>query len=72
VTDTSSFELVTRLEVGPTGGNVSFRPDGRFAYVTVTGANSVAVVDVPALEVVTQLPTGSKPMGLALFPPPAG
>lgn len=72
VTDTSSFELVKRLEVGPTGGNVSFRPDGQFAYVTVTGADSLAVVDVQALEVVAHLSTGSKPMGLALFPSAAG
>ena len=39
------FRQLRRVEVGPGPGNVSFRPDGKYAYVTVGGLNAVAVID---------------------------
>jgi YVTN family beta-propeller protein len=50
---------------------VAFRPDGRYAYVTVTGENKVAVIDMDSLEVVKELPAGQEPWGLAVMSPPA-
>jgi YVTN family beta-propeller protein len=46
---------------------VSFRPDGKYGYVAVTGENVVAVVEMESLEVETKLRTGEEPMGLIVL-----
>jgi hypothetical protein len=46
---------------------VSFRTDGRFGYVAVTGENTVAVVEMESLEVEKKLHTGESPMGLIVL-----
>lgn len=56
-----------RLEVGQNNANVSFRPDGKYGYVAVTGEDTVAVVEMESLEVEKQLPAGEEPMGLILL-----
>ena len=49
---------------------VAWTPDGRYAYVTVTGENKVAVIDTARMEVVKELPTGKQPWGLVIMPSP--
>ena len=61
------FRQLKRVEVGPGPGNVSFRPDGKYAYVTVGGLNAVAVIDMTALTVETMLPAGRTPFGIVLL-----
>ena len=65
--DPHSGKLLKRLEVGQSGANVSFRPDGKFGYVAVAGENTVAVVEMESLEVEKKLPTGKEPMGLIVL-----
>ena len=65
--DPQSGKLVKRLEIGQNGANVSFRPDGKFGYVAVTGENVVAVVEMESLEVETRLTVGEEPMGLIVL-----
>src|SRR5207248_2171102 len=60
---------------GPEGGDISpdgrqpegilILPDGSRAYVAVAGENTVAVLDLKALEVSARIPTGKGPDGMA-------
>jgi DNA-binding beta-propeller fold protein YncE len=59
--------LIRRLEVGQNNANVSFRPDGKFGYVAVTGENAIAVVEMESLEVESRLRAGEGPMGLIVL-----
>ena len=45
---------------------MSFRPDGKYCYVAVTGENAVAVIEMEALEVENHLDVGEEAMGLIL------
>jgi DNA-binding beta-propeller fold protein YncE len=65
--DPKDGKLVKRLEVGRQGANVSFRPDGAYGYVAVTGLNEVAVVEMESLEVEKRLAVGEGPMGLIVL-----
>ena len=65
--DPKSGKLLKRLEVGQNGANVSFRPDGKYGYVAVTGENEVAVVEMESLEVENRLKVGEGPMGLIVL-----
>ena len=59
--------MIKRLKVGQNGANVSFRPDGKYGYVPVTGENEVAVVEMESLEVENRLEVGEEPMGLIVL-----
>ena len=61
--------VVERIEVGGAQANVSFMPDGRIAYVTVTGRNEVVAIDMTELAVVGRIATGEEPMGIVVFDP---
>jgi YVTN family beta-propeller protein len=53
----------------PTGGEpraVALSVDARFAYVTQSARNAVAVVDASSRTVTATIPTGAKPAGLLL------
>ena len=69
VLDRDSGQAVTRIEVGQPQANTSFSLDGGLAFVSVTGANEVAVIDMASLAVVSRIPTGAAPMGLVVFDP---
>jgi len=43
-------------------------PDGRFAYVTNIYANSVSVIEVKDLKVVSTIPVGKGPNGISVTP----
>jgi len=63
-------KVVKRLDIGADGANIGFTADSRTAFVAVTGANNVAVIDLNALAVTTHIPVGQWPGGLIVFPPP--
>ncbi len=67
VLDRQTGVEVKRIEVGATQANPSFAPDGAIAFVSVMGADEVAVIDMAQLAVVGRIKTGSKPMGLVLL-----
>lgn len=46
--------------------------DGRHLFLSLSGADRIAVIDVPAREVVGYLPAGSSPDGIAWSPVPVG
>lgn len=64
VFDARTYKEVKRLNVGQGGSNIGFAKDGKFAFISVTGANSVAVVDMTKLDVVDQIQAGTQPTGL--------
>ena len=64
VFDARTHKEVKRLNVGQGPANVGFSKDGKTAFIAVTGANAVAVVDLARLDVVDQIRAGSQPWGL--------
>src|SRR5688572_30908894 len=64
VFDAKTYKEVKRLNVGQGGSNIGFSKDGLTAFISVTGANAVAVVDMARLDVVEQLKAGTQPTGL--------
>jgi DNA-binding beta-propeller fold protein YncE len=64
VFDAKTYKEVKRLNVGQGGSNIGFTRDGAFAFISVTGANAVAVIDMARLDVVEQLKAGAQPTGL--------
>ena len=71
VLEQATGKTVQRIDVGGPQANVSFLPDGATAYVTVTSRNEVVAIDMVELAVVSRIPAGKEPMGLALFDPTA-
>jgi len=69
VLDRESYRVVKRIEVGQPQANASFTPDGATAFVTVTGRDEVAVIDMQELAVAARIKTGGQPMGLVLLDP---
>jgi YVTN family beta-propeller protein len=67
VLDLQTGREVTRIDVGAAQANASFSEDGAIAFVTVTGADSLAVIDMNQLVVIDTLNVGAQPMGLALL-----
>ena len=64
VFDAKRFKEVKRLTIGQGGTNIGFSKDGKTAFIAVTGANSVAVIDVQKLAVESQIKAGREPQGL--------
>ena len=64
VFDARTFKEVKRLTIGPGGTNIGFSKDGKTAFVAVTGANRVAVIDVAKLTLESQIRAGTEPQGL--------
>ena len=52
--------LVGGVEVGHSPNWVTITPDSRFAYVSLAGSNSVSVIDIQAVKVVTEIKTGGQ------------
>jgi len=53
--------------VGQGASNIGFTRDGATGFMSVTGANSVAVIDMARLNVVSQLKAGMQPQGLIVL-----
>jgi DNA-binding beta-propeller fold protein YncE len=60
-------KAVQRIDVGGPQANASFMPDGTIAYVTVTGRDEVAAIDMEQLAVVGRIAAGQAPMGLIVL-----
>ena len=56
----------SELPVGPEPGGVALSVDKRFAYVTVSSQDEVAVVDLAILTVVERIPVGRLPWAIAV------
>jgi len=69
IRDGRTGKKVKRIEVGPGSANIGFTPDAKTAYVSVTGTNQVAVIDLTSLTVASQIPVGNQPVGLIVMLP---
>jgi DNA-binding beta-propeller fold protein YncE len=67
VFDSKTYKEVARLAVGQGGSNIGFTRDGATAFMSVTGANAVAVIDMGKLNVVSQIKAGTMPQGLIIL-----
>ena len=66
--DTATDAVVARVPVGLHPAHVVLTPDGRFAYVTNGGENTVSVADVSAQRVVSTITVGAYPHGVRISP----
>src|SRR5579859_2322199 len=64
VFDAKSYAEVARLAVGQGGTNIGFTRDGATAFMSVSAANAVAVIDMAKLDVASQIKAGTQPQGL--------
>ena len=64
VFDARTYKEVKRLVIGPGGTNIGFSKDGHTAFIAVTGANRVAVVDMRTLALESSIKAGNDPQGL--------
>ena len=65
VIDATTRKDVKQLNLGGGAAGILIAPDGARAYVAVSMADKVAVVDLKTLEVVGQIDAGKQPDGLA-------
>ncbi len=65
VLDASTRKEVKQLNLGGGSAGILIAPDGSRAYVAVTMADKVAVVDLRTLEVAGQISAGKQPDGMA-------
>ncbi len=66
--DTATDTVVATVRVGLHPAHVVLTPDGRFAYVTNGGENTVSVVDTEARRVAATIPVGAYPHGIRISP----
>jgi YVTN family beta-propeller protein len=66
--DTATDGVVAKVPVGMHPAHVVLTPDGRFAYVTNGGENTVSVVDTSAQRVVATIAVGAYPHGVRISP----
>jgi YVTN family beta-propeller protein len=66
--DTESHAVAAKVPVGKHPAHVVLTPDGRFAYVTNGGENTVSVVDTEARKVVATIAVGAYPHGIRISP----
>jgi YVTN family beta-propeller protein len=65
VLDASTRKEVKQLNLGGGSAGILIAPDGSRAYVAVSMADKVAVIDLKTLEVTGQIDTGKQPDGMA-------
>lgn len=68
VIDTVNNKVMARIPVGQHPAHVVLTPDGRHAYVTNGGDNTVSVVDASEHRVVATIPVGLYPHGIRISP----
>ena len=66
VFDAKTFKEVKRLTIGYGGTNIGFSKDGKTAFIALTGADAVAVVDLPKLALERRIRAGTEPQGLII------
>ena len=65
VIDVTTRKEVKQLSLGGGSAGILMQPDGARAYVAVSAANKVAVIDLNTLQVTGEIETGRGPDGLA-------
>lgn len=65
VVDVLAPRELQRVTVGRQPGQAAIAPDGKRLYVTVTGENALATIDLDSLDV-SRVPTGARPTGVAV------
>ncbi len=65
ILDAQTHKEIKRMKLGANVEGILVEPDGLRAYVAVTGANKIAVIDLKTLEVSSHIPTGNGPDGMA-------
>jgi YVTN family beta-propeller protein len=65
VIDAATRKEVKQMSLGGGAAGILMAPDGSRAYVAVSSADKVAVVDLKTLEVVGEISAGKQPDGLA-------
>jgi YVTN family beta-propeller protein len=65
ILDASTRKEVKQLNLGGGAAGILIAPDGSRAYVAVSSADKIAVIDLKTLEVVGQINAGKQPDGLA-------
>jgi YVTN family beta-propeller protein len=65
VIDAATRKEVKRLSLGGGSAGILMQPDGSRAYVAVSGANKVAVIDLKTFQVAGEIRTGRGPDGMA-------
>jgi YVTN family beta-propeller protein len=65
VIDAATHKEVKQLNLGGGAAGILIAPDGSRAYVAVSSADKIAVVDLRTLEVTGQISAGKQPDGLA-------
>jgi YVTN family beta-propeller protein len=68
VIDLATFKAVKTIETAPGAHGVVVTPDGRYAYVTNSYANSVSAIEVTDLKVRATVPVGKGPNGISVTP----
>ena len=68
VIDTATDTVVARVPVGKHPAHVVLAGDGRTAYITNGGDNTVSAVDTAARSVLGVIPVGASPHGLRIRP----
>jgi YVTN family beta-propeller protein len=63
--DAKTRRVTKRLPVGRMAEGILIAPDGRRAFVAVSGENRVAAIDLQKLEIVQTITTGQGPDGMA-------
>ena len=63
VLNASTLETVMQIPVGSMPAEVTFTPNGMYAFVANGGSASVTVIDAMTKKVVKTLPVGSDPVG---------
>ena len=65
VLDVATRKEVKQLSLGGGSAGILIAPDGSRAYVAVSSADKIAVIDLKTLEVVGQINAGKQPDGMA-------
>jgi YVTN family beta-propeller protein len=65
VLDATTRKEVKQLNLGGGAAGILIAPDGSRAYVAVSTADKIAVIDLKTLEVVGEISAGKQPDGLA-------
>jgi YVTN family beta-propeller protein len=68
IVDARTRTVTRRLRVGRMPEGILVPPDGRRAYVAVTGEDRVVAIDLQTLEIVQTIATGGGPDGMAYVP----
>ena len=68
VVDTATDHVVAKVAVGKHPAHVVLSPDGRFAYVTNGGDDTVSVVDASTRTTIATIPVGAYPHGIRVSP----